>query len=365
MLKKLELINFKTIKSYSFDLKPLSIFTGLNGVGKSTVLQSLLLLRQSFDEHHIHNGRVTLNGKYMNFGNSSDLLYTYTDDEHLEVNLSYEGDSFDFKIHHEQNLSELNILKKTNLNCPLFEQRFLYLSAERISPKTIYNLSSYEVLTARTLGKTGEYSAHFLAYHGGEKLAVDALKHPKSNTLLLRDNVNSWISEITPGTSVIAVADHDVEIATLHYQFTLGSVKTKKIKPENTGFGLTYVLPIIIAILSSKPGDFIIVENPESHLHPAGQSKLAKLISIASENGVQIILETHSDHILNGVRLATKHKQISNDNVTFFYLTKDVETDHHDVVIEELKIQNDGSIDKWPDGFFDEWDNALSDLLDI
>ena len=67
-------------------------------------------------------------------------------------------------------------------------------------------------------------------------------------------------------------------------------------------------------------GELIVIENPETHLHPKGQANLAKLIALVAEQGVQIIIETHSDHIINGLRVATKQKFIkpNNSKVLFF-----------------------------------------------
>jgi hypothetical protein len=101
------------------------------------------------------------------------------------------------------------------------------------------------------------------------------------------------------------------------------------------GFGLTYVLPVIVLILKAKPGDFIIVENPESHLHPAGQAKIAEMYAIAANNGVQIIVETHSDHFLNGVRVATKNKVIAPDKSQIYFFEK--QKDSLDTVLRPIK----------------------------
>ncbi|WP_180834594.1 AAA family ATPase, partial [Vibrio parahaemolyticus] len=66
------------------------------------------------------------------------------------------------------------------------------------------------------------------------------------------------------------------------------------------------VLPIVLALLVTKPGGLVIIENPEAHLHPKGQSYLGRLIQRTAEAGVQVIIETHSDHLLNGIRVAAR-----------------------------------------------------------
>lgn len=131
--------------------------------------------------------------------------------------------------------------------------------------------------------------------------------------------------------------------------------------PQNIGFGVTYTLPIIVLLLKAKKGDVIIIENPETHLHPAAQSEIAKLCCKVASEGVQLILETHSDHFLNAVRVAIKEKIISSDSSQIYFFNKDEE--NNDIIIENIKVNSEGKIEKWPKGFFDEWDLQLEKLL--
>jgi len=120
-------------------------------------------------------------------------------------------------------------------------------------------------------------------------------------------------------------------------------------------------LPIIVAILKAKEGDLLIIENPESHLHPAGQSKIAELCAIASANGVQIIVETHSDHFLNGIRVATKRGLMTPKQSKVYYFRKD--KDELETKIDEINIDKNGGIDRYPKGFFDQFDEDLDKLI--
>ena len=95
---------------------------------------------------------------------------------------------------------------------------------------------------------------------------------------------------------------------------------------------------------------------------------MGELIARAASGGVQIILETHSDHILNGIRLAVKNKIISGNDVRLNYFYQRTEKDltiGEKVIHEKCSpvILDDGSLSDWPDGFFDEWDKALDELF--
>jgi len=193
-------------------------------------------------------------------------------------------------------------------------------------------------------------------------LPIEALKHPKAPSLLLLDNLDKWMAEISPGIRIHAQVQKATNTVALSYAFEQGKEMTADFKPQNVGFGLTFVLPVLVAILRASPGDLIIIENPEAHLHPGGQSVLGKLCSIAATNGVQLFIESHSDHFLNGVRVAVKEGSIPPDQVKLFYLERSTASMHETMVVSP-EIDQHGRINKWPQGFFDESDRLLEKLL--
>jgi len=131
-------------------------------------------------------------------------------------------------------------------------------------------------------------------------------------------------------------------------------------RPTNVGFGLTYVLPVIIACLTAQPGAMILLENPEAHIHPRGQSAMARLTCAAAAIGAQLVVETHSDHILNGVRLSVKREILPAERVVLHYFRREDDGIH---VVSPI-MGADGMLSEWPPGFFDEWDRSLDQLLD-
>ena len=124
-------------------------------------------------------------------------------------------------------------------------------------------------------------------------------------------------------------------------------------------FGNTYILPIVLAVLTAPRDSLIIIENPEAHLHPKAQLRIGELLSIAAQNGVQIIIETHSDHLLNGIRKSAKDNSIEASNVAIFYV-EESDGEHGKT---EITLNQDGSLNQWPKGFFDEWERAMSDIM--
>lgn len=116
--------------------------------------------------------------------------------------------------------------------------------------------------------------------------------------------------------------------------------------------------------------NLLIIENPEAHIHPQGQTKLGYLLGLASMAGLQIIVETHSDYIIDGVRLAIKmgielvderiYVDPASVNFLFFRLDEDGCSQ-----IDTIIVNKNGKLDKWPQGFFDQNRKNKSKLAGI
>ena len=374
MLKKIEVKNFKSFKKIEINLNNLTLLSGINSTGKSSIIQSILLLKQNLEDvnsvykeanfNSIKNllKNFKINGKYTDFGTNSNILYEYADNEIIEIKVTLEEGKISFKGEVEDKNSEIlkaDIENEDNVS-ELFEiKKFTYLSAERIAPRAIYEYSK-ESIDNSNLGKKGEYTIHYLAEFKNIDIGIQDLKHSGANTYQLLENVQCWLSEISSGISLYPEVNSEIKTSSMRYSY--GS---KKMLPQNVGFGITYVLPIVVALLKAKKGDCIIIENPESHLHPSGQVSIARLCAKASQFGVQIIVETHSDHFFNGVRVAIKENSIENTKVSMYYFYKKNRDNflEDSSNLEEIEVNSDGKITKWPLGFFDEWDIQLEKLL--
>src|SRR5260370_36481781 len=111
-----------------------------------------------------------------------------------------------------------------------------------------------------------------------------------------------------------------MDVMTFGVTCSLGhQVASSEYGPTSVGFGITYALPIVVAVLSAHPGSLVIIENPEAHLHPRGQVKMGELLCQASAAGIQILIETHSDHVLNGIRLAVQARKNAPANVALYH----------------------------------------------
>lgn len=385
-IDKVVINNFKSLKQIDLKLKNLTLITGLNSTGKSSFIQALLLLKQnknnldqissyemmkSFSindkeilthlKSNIENISLLLDGEYVSLGNKKDILYQEVFDENIDIEIYFGKDflktHYDIKLKMDVEFSNHGVYQVSSL----FLSNFQYIMTDRVPPSITNSLSETHI-KENLIGLRGEYTAHFLAVNKNKKIYIEALKHPESKTNQFLENSSLWLREISPGIDIDSTVNPSQNNVTLTYTYFYGESKTNKFNPLNVGFGITYVLPIIVSILKSKPNDLLIIENPESHLHPAGQSKIAELCAIACSRGVQIIVETHSDHFLNGVRVAVKKDILKHEDSQVYYFKK--ENDALETKVVSLNIDGDGNInDNWPKGFFDEYRNKLDELL--
>jgi len=371
MLSSIYIKNYKILDEIDLTLSNLNLISGKNSVGKSSLIQVLLLLRQSFEQNTLLEEGLRLQGEYINIGRGKDALNNSADEDVFEFILNWEDDNelnLSYNYNPSSDLQGLKEHKKStnfHLNTrSLFNTNFTYLAAERVAPDKTYLVSDYYINTLKSIGIKGEYTTHYLAQNQNEALENKYLFHPNNSNDNFLSQVNSWMSEICTGIKISATLLEEIDHAVLSYEFATKDGYTAKFKPQNVGFGLTYILPVVTAILASKPNDILLIENPESHLHPAGQAAMGRLISLAAQSGVQLFIETHSDHILNGIRVAIHKKELSTENVSIFYFSKDESLEKHRIDIITPYLDSEGRLDEWPNGFFDEWEKKLDELLD-
>ena len=101
----------------------------------------------------------------------------------------------------------------------------------------------------------------------------------------------------------------------------------------------------------------MLIENPEVHLHPAGQALMGLFLADVARAGVQVVVETHSDHVLNGVRRAVKRGDLAPDEVAIHFFRARSEGGAQ---VHSPTIDSAGNIDVWPAGFFDQFDKDMN-----
>ena len=365
MITNILIKNFKSLKDVSIAVKSLNLLMGLNGMGKSSFIQMLLLLMQS---DNLEKNSIDLNGSLTNIGQGQDALYQFSFDDFIEFGLCLnEKEKFNWKLRYQTDKDKLTAeIGHESNSMQHFRDctnKFQFISAERIGAQDLYDASNVIVSDKKHIGLWGEYAAYYLNVFGDKYKVKKTLQHKNATSNTLSAQINAWLSEISPGIMANTKYIREINKVILDYQFTLECGTTNCFKSKNVGFGITYVLPVLLSLLTVEDKKIIVIENPESHIHPRGQAELGKLIALAAQAGAQLFVETHSDHILNGIRIAVKEKDIDKDSVNILYFDKKTTDSEQYSQITPIKVDENGELSDYPRDFLDEWNNQLLKLI--
>lgn len=366
MIDKVSIENFKVFKErvdFS-NLKSLNFLTGINGRGKSTMLQAFVALSQSLKENSKRD-LLCLNGDMVNLGNAIDVKNEDVSRENnIVLGFVYYGIQYDFFFSVGSDNEQVLNLKEVKINgqqssieskeldkfFKLF-RNLIFISAERIGPKLHYDFCN----DTRNIGSRGEYVACAFYNHKDDVVnstIIDGILDifPEINMenidLSVAGQVQFWLSQMFRPTYINAEYIASVNEYTLQFG---APDRSGKYKPTNVGFGYSYVLPIIVAALLANSGTILIIENPEAHLHPFAQSILSKFLTLISKTGVQIFIETHSEHIINAPRVMIVQESFKSEDMSILYFDETYSSKH-----TSIDILPNGEIGEWPQGFFDQ-----------
>lgn len=372
MLELLELRHFKCFERLDLPLGHLTLLSGANGSGKSSALQALVLLNQTAREHE-WSTRLMLNGSSVQLGTVLDVVDKVHGRRRLEIGLvegastlrwTFQGDREEMSM-----ATERVHLDGVEFDAPLALRHLLppdryesassfamrlrdltYITAERVGPREIYALEDRQA--ARVVGPRGEHMLSVLYRVRAEPIRDSLVVADVAPTGLKQ--IEARMGQFFPGCRL------DVQPVPQANAVTLGirtSDDTDFHRPVHVGFGLTQVLPIVVAAVSAREQDILLIENPEVHLHPAGQALMGTFLAEVAASGTQVIVETHSDHVLNGIRRAIKARALRPEQALLhFFRPRGGKLDQ----VVSPTLDSAGNIDVWPEGFFDQFDKDMN-----
>ena len=371
--------NFKCFPALDFPCAPLTLLTGYNAGGKSTALQGLLLLTQGLREAP-NSGLLPLNGSLVELGAGSDVIQHSSSSQILSFGAAgtHERATWHFEV--DKDLSARGLMRLAAINY-VRDSESVELPNDRILPSQIsqsdlvrsirstsflgagremqldaYPLPRSPAHILGDVGSSGEYAPYWYLEFADEEVNLER-RHPTDSRETVRAQVDAWLNELFPGAR--ANAQRLAVDAPIRLSFSLGPTSPWS-KPANVGFGLSYAFPMLVTLLTAEQGATIVIDSAESHLHPQAQSAVGRLLAQMAGTGLQIMIETHSDHLLNGVRLAVRDGLLQpKDTVIHFFNRMGEETPATTLAIDEK-----GAISDWPEGFFDQTERDLATLSD-
>lgn len=368
MISKISIENYKCFQEPTlFECGKINVFAGINGRGKSSALQVLLLLSQSLNVSnkweylHLKGENINL-GEYSDIKNSfaarnKDICLQLTVDE-LELALSGNEDNSSYRVKLKDSEKTQSLLNQTGRRKEIEKllKDIHYVSADRLGPQMF--MEKVDLPQFIHVGKRGEFCFEVLAQSKSDRIEITPIKElyrgDDANSLL--QQTIEWMSYILDGAKIdIRGGDSDSSVLSM---LVNNRSDSKLYKPVNIGFGYSYILPLVVSGLIAKEGEILIVENPEAHLHPRAQSRIAEFFSRVAAAGVQVFIETHSEHILNGIRLSCLKPEIHlnhRDASIFFF--------DDNFSVQTLTITDKGKMSKWPRGFFDQQELDLAEMF--
>ncbi|WP_291563410.1 AAA family ATPase [Bacteroides sp.] len=336
MIHRLEIQGYKNIGEETFRFKPVTIFTGLNSTGKSSILQAILMLAKETSFGGIHLNKI--------LSSSFDVIRNkYTNASVIEINtLTDKGE-----LTYRQSRTE----KTVNPGYPVkilpdYENGLFYLSANR---KGVENDAIYsdEVIC----GFDGDYIYGTYEREKSKELDAGLIKDQESHTLA--SQVNYWLKYILS----LPIEFYTIKSSAEKVDVRFRSDSFSDLVPSQLGSGVSYLVKILILCLRASKGDVILIENPEIHLHPGAQSRLADFFTMIGNNGIQLLIETHCENLLNKFRYEVYKKELNTDDIVIYY-KKDIVTP-----FESISICSNGDYaPAFPEGFFDA---TLGELLEM
>lgn len=376
MITNISIRNFKAFKDTgNIRLGALNVLTGINGRGKSTLMQSLLLMSQSMRESENHSPlHLFSNGEWVKLGPFKDFMHQYSnlgesvifslvtndvkDNEYVLTYHPISGDSFTAELRSMVVNGKETFSEAGGYSADSMEQMLVPPVFSGYTP--LLRLQNMYYIAADRRGAPDEEELISVNHN----LHLDCHGNNVLNVLFqqgtdFQGEVEKYLSEIFEGATFKILAD---ERAVHLYMDSMNGGKL--FRPINVGYGYSYILALLVAGLLAKKGEFIMVENPEAHLHPSAQSALMKfLCEEVIAKGVQVFMETHSDHIVNASLLAVRKGVLTNEQMNILFFNRSDSS--ADVIVSNLEVTSKGRVKNPPRKFCDQYAMDLRTLMGL
>lgn len=215
------------------------------------------------------------------------------------------------------------------------------------------------------LDSTGEFLPYILRDRLDSKVRCCLPKELQAiESVPLGQALNEWVYYLRTGETKVPPCS---EVAPVFHKSVFGEISIQGLKSLHglidSGFGYSQLLPVLVRGLVTGVGGTLLVEQPELHLHPSVQIRMADFLLSIARAGKQVIVETHSEHLVNALRVRVAEDEEEDglhDIIRIHYLGNGPE---NALVVHDLSVQEDGTVPAWPREFFGEALELSSRLL--
>ncbi|MDE0466708.1 MAG: AAA family ATPase [Candidatus Poribacteria bacterium] len=413
-ITKIAVKGFKSIaEECEIDIRPLTILAGANSSGKSSIMQPLLMLKQTLEASY-DPGPLLIDGPNVQFTEASQFLSTLPNGKRADrfqiqiqihksnvsnavqttfrkgkngieiVEMTKENSGPDqtlsaksLTLYPDMSPEEIKSLDDQDPELKNFDivkrsRCFLYLGSQHSSTR-LYEVTygfgtdifnsihlpglrgnperSYKLTSTGPWypGAFGNYAASII--HKWQETKDERLK-------VLADAL--YILGLTGKVSTKRIGDIGVEVQVGRLPHDRVS-EMDMVNIADVGIGVSQVLPILVAVIAAEPGQLVYLEQPELHLHPRAQIALARVLADAAKRGVRVVAETHSSLLLLGVQTLVAEGDLPPELVKLHWFSR-----QEDGVTEvnSADLDEAGAYGEWPEDFADVSLNAQSRFLD-
>jgi AAA15 family ATPase/GTPase len=420
----LEVSGLKSIRSkQSIEIRPLTVLAGANSSGKSTMMQGLLLLKQTLEAPY-DPGPLLIRGPNADFTSTDQLLFHGSGDlrsTHIAIRIgttrgnsteitfskSRKGGRSPFEVTSQDTTADgkqLVLLDESESEYIIdqlvrnkYFPSFFMRSKKKLVASILRNRCFLEAILslkgpgremdfpinpARPLIPLIEDVIHLPGLRGNPERTYPVTSvgktFPGTFQNYLASVISSWAGESSEKLKqlgkdmsslgltwkVLARSLNDTQVELLVGRLSKSRQGGAKdlVNIADVGFGVSQTLPVAVSLLAAKPGQLVYIEQPEIHLHPKAQVAMAKLLANAAKKGVRVVVETHSSLILLGIQSLIAENYLDSIDVKLHWFERDEFTG--ETAIRSADVDQAGRFGDWPEDFADVSLEAESRYLD-
>ena len=391
---------FKSLMAeQSIAVKPLTILAGANSSGKSSIMQPLLLMKQTLEAPY-DPGVFKLDGPNVVFSSFREMMpYNMKNISGwtLAIEVAVKGISYRMTYGYKEISSDFSIFNLVRISA----NKYMLICEGALDKRLVKNIwpeakdndlqyygfrdrfylnVGYTKVDGNESGKAFvaqqliEAVADFVHISGSRKR--QARSYPSINTFrrfpglfeeYTASIIQHWQKEnglnynklnlqleflgLTPRIQAMKVDDTRIEVFVAPKGGTISLENETWLNIADVGVGVFQVLPVLVAMLAAQPEQLVYIEEPELHLHPRAQWRLASIMAEAAKRGVRLVIETHSSVLIRGIQTLVAKGELDPELVALHWFTLDPETGA--TTVSSAEMDANGAYGDWPEDFDD------------